>query len=78
MSNDIKYYAEKGNNSIDNERKQKIIVLRKKDRLNKIMSQDHYEYFIDITFIIVPKFYRPYRLMTIATIDNKENRTILE
>ena len=35
------------------------------------------EYFIDITFKIVPKCYRPYKLMTIATLDNENNKTIL-
>jgi len=77
MSNDIKYYIDKGNNSIDNERKQKIIIFGNKDRLNKMMSKDYYEYFIDITFKIEPKCYRPYKLMTNAIIDNKENRAIL-
>lgn len=42
-----------------------------------MMSQDYYEYFIDINFKIVPKCYSPYKLMIIAPRDNKENRTIL-
>lgn len=37
MTNYIKCYVNKGNNSIDNERKEKIIIFGNKDRLNKMM-----------------------------------------
>jgi len=33
--------------------------------------------FLDITFKIIPKIWRSYKLFTISTIDNKENKTIL-
>jgi len=32
--------------------------------------------FLDITFKIIPKIWRPYKLFTISTIDNKENKII--
>ena len=35
------------------------------------------EYFLDITFKIIPKCYRPYKLLTIASIDKENSKTIL-
>ena len=40
-------------------------------------NKNYPEYFIDITFKIVPKCYRPYKILTIATLDIKENKTII-
>ena len=35
------------------------------------------EYFLDITFKIIAKCYRSYKLLTIASIDNENSETIL-
>ena len=77
MSQDIKYSTiNKSNNKII-ERKQQIIIFGIKDRLNLMKNKNFYEYFIDITFRIVPKCYRPYKLMSISTLDNINKKTIL-
>ena len=34
---------------------------------------DFNEYFIDITFDIIPKVFKPNKLMTIAALDKKNN-----
>ena len=55
MSQDIKYSTiNKSNNKII-ERKQQIIIFGIKDRFNLMKNKNFYEYFIDITFRIVPK-----------------------
>ena len=46
MSKGIKYYVNKGNDSNENKRKEKIIIFVNKDRLNEMMSEDYYEYFL--------------------------------
>ena len=35
------------------------------------------DYFIDITFKIIPKKFRPNKIMTIATVDKDNNKTII-
>lgn len=48
-----------------------------KNRLKCLSNEIYTEFFIDITFKLIPKSWRPYKLFTIATIDFKENKTIL-
>ena len=73
MTTDILYNLKK--NKI--ERKEKIIVFGLKDRLNLLKNTLYNEYFLDITFKIIPKCYRPYKLLTIVSIDKENNKTIL-
>ena len=40
-------------------------------------NEKYKEYFIDVTFKIIPKKYRPYKLMTIASINYQEKKTVL-
>ena len=40
-------------------------------------NENYFEYFIYITFKIIPKCYRPYKLMTIASLDNDNIKTLL-
>ena len=35
------------------------------------------DYFIDITFKIMPKKFRPNKIMTIATVDKDNNKTLI-
>ena len=37
--------------------------------------KDFNGYFIDITFKVMPKIFRPNKIMTIATVDKNKNRT---
>ena len=73
MTTDVLYNLKK--NKI--ERKEKIIVFGLKDRLNLLKNTLYNEYFLDITFKIIPKCYRPYKLLTIASIDKESGKTIL-
>ena len=75
MAEDIKYNIKINNKMI--ERNEKIIIFGNKQRLELMNNSDYFEYFCDITFKIIPKQYRPYKLLTIATLDNKKNKTIL-
>ena len=74
---DVKYDLEIKKDNTSQERKQKIIIYGNKSRLNLMNKPEYIEYFIDITFKVIPKCYRPYKLLTIATIDNKNMKTIL-
>lgn len=40
-------------------------------------DEQYIEYFIDEAFKIVPKKYKPYKILTVATIDYKNNKSIL-
>ena len=40
-------------------------------------NNNYIEYFINITFKIIPKCYRPYKLMSIASIDYDNKKTVL-
>ena len=73
MCSDKLYYLK--NNKI--ERKEKIIAFGLKDRLNLMKNSLYNEYFLDITFKIIPKCYRPYKLLTIASIDKENCKAIL-
>ena len=56
---------------------ERVIIFGNKDRINLFKNNDYKEYFIDVTFKIIPKKYRPYKLMTIASINYLENKTVL-
>ena len=77
MSQDVKYDIKLKNSNKITERKQKIIIFGNKSRLNLMKKTEYIEYFIDITFKVILKCYRPYKLLTIATIDNDNIKTIL-
>ena len=77
MSEDVKYDIKLKNSNKITERKQKIIIFGNKSRLNLMNNKEYIEYFIDITFKVIPKCYRPYKLLTIATLDKDNIKTIL-
>ena len=73
-STDIKYkiYTAKTNKEI--ERSENIIIVGIKERLSLLKNNNINEFFIDIMFMIIPKIYRPFKAMTIATIDKKNKK----
>ena len=61
---DIKYnYKEK---NIEKERKQKIIIFGPKNNLELLSEKNTKEIFMDITFKVVPKNIRPYKLLVLV------------
>ena len=74
---DIKYTIKNSKNNKEEDRTQKIMVFGIKERMELFKNKNIKEYFIDITFQIIPKCYRPYKLMTIASLDPLNNHTIL-
>ena len=69
------YKYKKNNETITEEREQKIIVFGKKDGLQSLNAEKIEELFIDITFKIIPKKLRPYKLLTISKIISNEDIT---
>lgn len=75
-STDIKYSIKNIKNNKVEDRNQKIIVYGIKERSEYFKNKDIKEYFIDITFKKIHKCYRPYKLMTIASLDPIKNHII--
>ena len=53
----------------------KLLFLEKKDGLQSLNAEKIEELFIDITFKIIPKKLRPYKLLTISKIISNEDIT---
>lgn len=75
-SQDIKYYYKTKNNNIES-RDEKIIVIGLKKNLNIMKNKEYDDYFLDITFKVIPKKFRPNKLLTIATVDKINNTTLI-
>ena len=73
MTIDILYYLKI--NKIEWKGKNRIFDL--KDRLILMKNRLYNEYFLDIKFKIIPKCYRSYKLLTIASNDKENSKTIL-
>lgn len=69
LSEDIIYNIRLKNTNKDIERKEKDQI--------KFKISEYIEYFLDITFKIIPKYQWPYKLMTFSALDNKQNKAIL-
>ena len=72
---DIKYLITINNKTI--ERKEKIVIITTKKMRQLLKDTNINNYFIDLTYKIIPKSQKPYKLMTITAVDNKENTTKL-
>ena len=75
-TNDIKYTIKLKNNELI-ERKERIVIFGNKERIKLLNNKNCIEFFIDITFDVVPKKFKPLKLMSIATIDSITNKTYL-
>ena len=70
---DIKYnYKIKTNTTVD--RIQKLIIFGTNENLKKLSNTYTKEFFLDYTFKIVPKKFRPYKLMVISGIPLESNK----
>ena len=73
---DITYNYNKSNNKIE-ERREKLIVLTTPKMEKKVTDNTIDNYFIDITYKILPKGQRKYKLMTITGLDNTNNNSYI-
>ena len=53
-----------------------IIIFGNEARLNLIKNKPLNEYFIDVTFKLIPKIFKPYKIMTICSLEEKDNKPI--
>ena len=58
-------------------REQRIIYFGNSKNLSLIKPDKTEEFFLDITFQIIPKQYRPYKLLVLAGLPKKETKPIL-
>ena len=72
---DIKYNIIINNKNI--ERKEKIIVITTLKMRELLKDPEINNFFIDLTYKIIPKAQKPYKLMTITAVNNKDNTTNL-
>ena len=72
---DIIYLITINNKTI--ERKEKIVIITTEKMRQLLKDTNINNYFIDLTYKIIPKTQKPYKLMTITAVDNKENTTKL-
>ena len=56
------------------EREDMIIIVGNEERLNLIKDKPLNEYFIDVTFKLIPKIFKPYKIMTICSLDERDNK----
>ena len=75
LSQDIIYEIKSNKANKNITRKQTIIIFGNKDNLNLLKDANYYEFFVDVTFKIIPKCYKPYKLLSLASIDNNNNKT---
>ena len=75
---DIKYeYKYNKNNAEKTDiREDKIIVFGTKESILNLDSKNNKEFFIDTTFKIIPKKYKPYKMMTISSKNNNNDSVI--
>ena len=72
---DIKYNININNKLI--ERKEKIVIFTTLKMRELLNNSEIYNYFMDVTYKIIPKAQKPYKLMTITAVNNKNNTTNL-
>ena len=71
-STDIKYsYEEKKNKMV--ERSQKIILFGLSEQIKLLNKKETLEFFLDITYKIIPSKFRPYKLIVLAGLPNNKN-----
>lgn len=76
MCKDIKYNIST-NNRKQISRSDTIIVFENKERLNLINNLPLEEFFVEITFKLIHECFKLYKLMTLSSINYKENKPIL-
>ena len=64
-------------NNIKEKREQNIIIISTSDMIKYLDYNNSKMYGIDITFKIIPRSFKPYKLMTIYTIDKEKKSTII-
>ena len=75
-SKDIIYKIKTNNNKLIT-RNDKIIIFGNKERLKLLNNIPLEEFFLDITFKLIPDVYKPYKVMTLSAINYKDHISIL-
>ena len=75
-SKDIIYKIKTSNNKLIT-RNEKIIIFGNKERLKLLNNIPLEEFFLDITFKLIPDVYKPYKVMTLSAINYKDRIPLL-
>ncbi len=70
------FYEYKENNKLQN-REEKVIVLTTEKMKEKLNDKNIDNYFIDVIYLIVPKIFNKYKLMTITGVDNNNKNSYI-
>ena len=72
---DIFYEYKENNKTV--KREEKVIIFTTETMRNKLKDPKIDNYFIDITYLIIPKVFKHYKLMTITCVDNDTKNTFI-
>ena len=60
-----------------NQKRRKINFFRTNKMYENLKSKSNIQYFVDITYQIIPSKYKPYKLLSIKSFNNQENKAKL-
>ena len=72
---DYKYYDRNEKKNYNIKREQELLFFGTKDMLNQLNDPDNEQYFIDVTYKIIPYKYHPYKLLTMKEFNKKTKNT---
>ena len=74
---DYKYYDRHDKKNYNIKREQEIIFFGTEEMINQLKDPDNEQYFIDVTYKIIPFKYHPYKLLTMKAFNKKTKNTKL-
>ena len=77
MIYDYKFYDKSEKKTKTIKREQEAIFFGTKDMYNELNNKDNRQFFIDVTYKIIPYKYHPYKLLTIKAFNNQSKNTKL-
>ena len=68
---DYKYYDRHDKKNYNIKREQEIIFFGTEEMINQLKDPDNEQYFIDVTYKIIPYKYHPFKLLTMKAFNKK-------
>ena len=77
ISYDITLYNNNEKKNIKTKREEKLIFFGTHKMYENLKTKSNIQYFIDITYQIIPSKYKPYKLLSIKSFNNEDNKAQL-